>query len=250
MVRAMKNRFGPVDEVGCFDLVRRGHRRRSPTRPGCSSSTTTRTGPRHLRGRDDGGSATPAERGAGPGRRRRRASDPAVRPSGSTSSRVAMVLAVLQQHAGIRLHSHDVFVVHRRRCPAAPSRPTTWRSRWRSPRPRRARAARGRGDRRARPGRRAPPGPRPAAAARRGGPPGLHGRRSCPPKRPATAAAAGSSTACAWSSRRHPAAACSTGRHRRPPRLCRLPRCSRVGSASGNRDAAIGRLPYTSARPA
>ena len=30
--------------------------------------------------------------------------------SGVDSARVAMILAVLQQHAGIRLHSHDVFV--------------------------------------------------------------------------------------------------------------------------------------------
>ena len=43
MVRAMKNRFGPVDEVGCFDLGRRRHRRghrpdravrRAPPQPG------------------------------------------------------------------------------------------------------------------------------------------------------------------------------------------------------------------------
>ena len=34
MVRAMKNRFGPVDEVGCFDLGRRGHHRgHRPDRP-------------------------------------------------------------------------------------------------------------------------------------------------------------------------------------------------------------------------
>ena len=41
MVRAMKNRFGPIDEVGCFDLGRRGHQPRSPTPPACSSRTTT-----------------------------------------------------------------------------------------------------------------------------------------------------------------------------------------------------------------
>ena len=39
---------------------------------------------------------------------------PAERPrrttSGVDSARVAMILAVLQQHAGIRLHNHDVFV--------------------------------------------------------------------------------------------------------------------------------------------
>ena len=39
---------------------------------------------------------------------------PAERPrrttSGVDSARVAMILAVLQQHAGVRLHNHDVFV--------------------------------------------------------------------------------------------------------------------------------------------
>ena len=66
MVRAMKNRFGPVDEVGCFDLGadghHRGHRpdravRRAPDRPGA----------RHLRGGDDGGAPAAAGRGAGAG---------------------------------------------------------------------------------------------------------------------------------------------------------------------------------------
>ena len=36
LVRATKNRFGPADEVGCFELDRRRHRRGCPTRPGCS----------------------------------------------------------------------------------------------------------------------------------------------------------------------------------------------------------------------
>jgi len=39
---------------------------------------------------------------------------PSERPrrttSGVDSSRVAMILAILQQHAGVRLHAHDVFV--------------------------------------------------------------------------------------------------------------------------------------------
>ena len=74
MVRAMKNRFGPVDEVGCFDLssegIARGHRpdravRREP-RP---------AGARHLRRGEHGGPPAAARRGAGPGDRlRRRAS--------------------------------------------------------------------------------------------------------------------------------------------------------------------------------
>ena len=109
MVRAVKNRFGPVDEVGCFDLSAEGivgdHRpdRAVPRHP-------PRPGARHLRrGRRWRAAArcsaevqalvtpTAAER-------------PRRTTSGVDSSRVAMILAVLQQHAGIRLHSHDVFV--------------------------------------------------------------------------------------------------------------------------------------------
>jgi DNA repair protein RadA/Sms len=44
MVRAMKNRFGPVDEVGCFDLGATASPR-SPTRPASSSSTTRSRSP-------------------------------------------------------------------------------------------------------------------------------------------------------------------------------------------------------------
>ena len=40
MVRAVKNRFGPVDEVGCFELTAEGSVP-SPTRPACSSRTIT-----------------------------------------------------------------------------------------------------------------------------------------------------------------------------------------------------------------
>ena len=64
MVRAIKNRFGPVDEVGCFDLSSDG-----------ISAVTDPTGLfvehhhagrlRHLRGRDDGGTPAAAGRGAG-----------------------------------------------------------------------------------------------------------------------------------------------------------------------------------------
>ena len=98
--------------------------------------------------------------------------------SGLDSSRVAMVLAVLQQHCGIRLHAHDVFASTvggaRLSEPASDlavavalaSATTGGRA-----------ARRGGRDGRDRPGRRAAPGPRPAAAARRGGPAGLPRRR-------------------------------------------------------------------------
>ena len=107
MVRAMKNRFGPVDEVGCFDLAAGGitavtdptglfvehHRRRVPG----TCVAVTMEGRRPLLAEVQAlVTASAAER-------------PRRTTSGLDSSRVAMVLAVLQQHCGIRLHAHDVF---------------------------------------------------------------------------------------------------------------------------------------------
>ena len=107
MVRAMKNRFGPIDEVGCFDLAADG-----------ITAVTDPTGlfvenhhsqvARHLRRGDDGGPPAAAGRGAGAGHAVA-AERPRRTTSGLDGSRVAMVLAVLQQHCGIRLHAHDVF---------------------------------------------------------------------------------------------------------------------------------------------
>src|SRR5690349_7941356 len=107
MVRAMKNRFGPVDEVGCFDLGAEG-----------ISAVTDPTGlfvENHHTQVPGTCVAVSME-----GRRPMLAEVQALvapsvldRPrrttSGLDSSRVAMVLAVLQQHAKIRLHSYDVF---------------------------------------------------------------------------------------------------------------------------------------------
>lgn len=108
MLRAMKNRFGPVDEVGCFDLGAEG-----------ITAVTDPTGlfvENHQQQVAGTCVAVSME-----GRRPMLAEVQALvaptaseRPrrttSGVDSSRVAMVLAVLQQHCGIRLHSHDVFV--------------------------------------------------------------------------------------------------------------------------------------------
>jgi len=108
MVRAVKNRFGPVDEVGCFDLSAEGivaitdptglfldaHQ---GTIPGTCVSVAME-GRRPMLAEVQALVAhTPAER-------------PRRTTSGVDGSRVAMILAVLQQHAGIRLHGHDVFV--------------------------------------------------------------------------------------------------------------------------------------------
>ncbi len=107
MVRAMKNRFGPIDEVGCFDLSGEGITAvTDPTGlfvenhhvqvPGTCVAVTME-GRRPLLAEVQA-LVTPSA-----------AERPRRTTSGLDGSRVAMVLAVLQQHCGIRLHSHDVF---------------------------------------------------------------------------------------------------------------------------------------------
>ena len=107
MVRAMKNRFGPVDEVGCFDLSSEGIRavtdptglfveHHSSQVPGTCVAVT-------MEGRRPMLAEVQALVTPSPLERPRRTT------SGIDGSRVAMILAVLQQHAGIRLHQHDVF---------------------------------------------------------------------------------------------------------------------------------------------
>jgi DNA repair protein RadA/Sms len=108
MVRAVKNRFGPVDEVGCFDLSAEGivaitdptglflDAMRGPV-PGTCVAVA-------LEGRRPLLSEVQALVTHTTSERPRRTT------SGVDSSRVAMILAVLQQHAGVRLHHHDVFV--------------------------------------------------------------------------------------------------------------------------------------------
>ena len=108
MVRAMKNRYGPVDEVGCFDLSAEGivaitdptglflDARHGPVPGTCVA--VTMEGRRPLLSEVQAlVTRTSSER-------------PRRTTSGVDSARVAMILAVLQQHAGIRLHNHDVFV--------------------------------------------------------------------------------------------------------------------------------------------
>ncbi|WP_340539731.1 DNA repair protein RadA [Nocardioides sp. GXZ039] len=107
MVRAMKNRFGPIDEVGCFDLAAEG-----------ITAVADPTGlfVEHLHGRVAGTCVAVTMEGRRPLLAEVQAlvtPSPLERPRRTTSgldgSRIAMVLAVLQQHCGIRLHNHDVF---------------------------------------------------------------------------------------------------------------------------------------------
>ena len=108
MVRAVKNRFGPVDEVGCFDLSAEGivaitdptglflDTRHGPV-PGTCVAVA-------MEGRRPLLSEVQALVTWSASERPRRTT------SGVDPARVAMILAILQQHAGIRLHQHDVFV--------------------------------------------------------------------------------------------------------------------------------------------
>jgi DNA repair protein RadA/Sms len=107
MVRAMKNRFGPVDEVGCFDLGSDGITAvTDPTGlfvenhaaqvPGTCVAVT-------MEGRRPMLAEVQSLVTLSPSDKPRRTT------SGLDSSRVAMVLAILAQHGRLRLHNHDVF---------------------------------------------------------------------------------------------------------------------------------------------
>ena len=108
MVRAVKNRYGPVDEVGCFDLSGDGitavtdpsglfvSRHHEPV-PGTCVAVT-------LEGRRPMLAEVQALVSPATSERPRRTT------SGLEGSRVAMVLAVLESRARVKLHTTDVFV--------------------------------------------------------------------------------------------------------------------------------------------
>lgn len=107
MVRAVKNRYGPADEVGCFDLSDEGIvslpdptglflSRHVEAVPG-TCVTVTLEGRRPLLAEVQalvGASALPSPRRAS---------------SGLDSSRVSMTLAVLERRGRVRLHNQDVY---------------------------------------------------------------------------------------------------------------------------------------------
>jgi DNA repair protein RadA/Sms len=108
IVRAVKNRYGPTDEVGCFDLSEVGivglsdpsglflSRHERPV-PGTCVSVT-------LEGRRPLVAEVQALVAPSAGQNPRRVT------SGLDASRVAMVLAVLERRAGVRLLGKDVYV--------------------------------------------------------------------------------------------------------------------------------------------
>ena len=107
-VRAMKNRFGPVDEVGCFDLSHDGivevtdptglfvSRHVEPVAGTCV--TVTLDGRRPLLGEVQALVAPSSLQ------------SPRRATSGIEPARAAMVLAVLERRAGMRLSAKDVYL--------------------------------------------------------------------------------------------------------------------------------------------
>jgi DNA repair protein RadA/Sms len=108
MLRATKNRYGPADEVGCFEMVESGVRQVSDP----SGLFTTRHGEPtpgtcltiSLAGRRPLLAEVQALVAPSPAPVPRRITH------GVEGSRVAMILAVLQRRAGLRLHTREVYV--------------------------------------------------------------------------------------------------------------------------------------------
>ncbi|CAB4619301.1 MAG: DNA repair protein RadA [Actinobacteria bacterium] len=107
MIRAAKNRYGPTDEVGCFELIDTGivelpdpsglfiSRRDDPVAGTCV--TVTLEGRRPL--------VAEVQALVGPSA----LNSPRRTTSGLDSSRTAMILAVLERRGGVVLAPHDVF---------------------------------------------------------------------------------------------------------------------------------------------
>lgn len=108
LVRAVKNRYGPTDEVGCFDLTEDGIvgladpsglflSHTGAGVPGtCISVTVEGRRPLAL---EIQALAVPSS-----------LNNPRRTTSGVDSSRLAMILAVMHRHAGVRLVDQDVYV--------------------------------------------------------------------------------------------------------------------------------------------
>ncbi|MGB1380412.1 MAG: DNA repair protein RadA [Ilumatobacteraceae bacterium] len=109
LVRAVKHRFGSTNDLSVFEMAGDGlrgvddpsHLFLADRRPGVPGSVVTPT----LEGRrpivvEIQALTTPAPPGV-PARRTSRGVDPA---------RLALLLAVLTRHAGVRMHEHDVYV--------------------------------------------------------------------------------------------------------------------------------------------
>lgn len=108
MLRASKNRYGPADEVGCFEMVESGIRQ-VPDPSGLFTSLHAVPAPGtclsvSLAGRRP--LLTEVQALVAPSA----APVPRRVTHGVEGSRLAMILAVLQRRAGVKLHTRDVYV--------------------------------------------------------------------------------------------------------------------------------------------
>ena len=130
-VRALKNRFGPTDEVGCFDMTGDGHRRgRRPERAVPRARQRPSPAPAS-RSRSRGAARCRSRCRRSRSRRRRR--NPRRIVNGVDAARVAMVLAVLEKTRGHQTLATSTSTSRRSAACASPSRPPTSRSRSPSP---------------------------------------------------------------------------------------------------------------------
>ena len=108
LVRAIKNRFGAVNEIGVFAMTEKGLKGVSqPERD--LPVDARRAGARLVRAGHARRHAAAAGRGAGAGRLAA-APSPRRLSVGLERDRLAMLLAVLHRHAGIACLDQDVFV--------------------------------------------------------------------------------------------------------------------------------------------
>lgn len=107
-LRTLKNRYGPTDEVGCFEMADQGIQEVPDPSRLFLSHTATPVGGTCATIAIEGKRAIPVEvqalvaKSATPNPRRV--------TSGVDASRVSMILAVLERRAAVRLHDQDVYV--------------------------------------------------------------------------------------------------------------------------------------------
>ncbi|MDO5678165.1 MAG: DNA repair protein RadA [Propionibacteriaceae bacterium] len=106
MVRATKNRYGPADEVGCFEMSETGIVE-VPDPSGLFTSHTTPVPGTCVTVTLEGRRPLLAEIQA---LTAQAAQSPRRTTHGLDGSRIAMVLAVLERKAGLKLSDHDVYV--------------------------------------------------------------------------------------------------------------------------------------------
>ena len=108
-MRAFKNRFGAVNEIGVFAMTEKGLREVHQSVGAVPVAARIRRGGL-VRDGDAGRHAAAAGRDAGAGRRGARRQLRSGSRVGLEQNRLAMLLAVLHRHAGIACFDQDVFV--------------------------------------------------------------------------------------------------------------------------------------------